>query len=289
MGGGNTGCMSAREDISFLVGSESRVAILRTVSGETYRPTELAGVCSCARETAQRTLSGFAERGWVEKENGGYRCTPAGELILDQYGELETIVNHAGRMSKFFANAGDAADIPVSVLDDVTFTESTKGSPHAPLNRYLEVFGNEQVETLRGITPIVSRMFNDAASRAIGDDTSAELLIDESVLRTSRAGFADDLRTAARMEQFELYLSSEPIEFGLSILDDHVCVGAYDDSGNLVACVDGTDDRLVEWATDLYRERRGKAERLVVEDIPEVEEGDTEPAGDTDRQTHSRR
>ena len=262
--------MGAREDISFLVGSESRVSILRTVSEEAYRPTKLAEVCSCARETAQRTLSGFADRGWVEKESGDYRCTPAGELILDEYEELATVVDHAGRMSKFFANAGAAADVPVSILDDLSFTESVKESPHAPLNRYLELFGGEEVETLRGVTPIVSRVFNDAASRAIGEETSAELVIDESVLDASRTGFVNDLRTAARMDQFTLYLSSEPVEFGLAIIDGHGCVGAYDGDGNLVACVDGATEEFGEWVRELYRERRAAADRLNIDELPEV-------------------
>ncbi len=254
--------MSAREDIAFLVGSETRVTILRAVVESPHRPTELATECSCARETAQRTLSGFLDRGWVEKTDGCYRSTPAGDLVLDEYDDLETAVTHAARLGSFFTHVDDDAVPPASVLDELTFTESTAESPHAPIDRYLTVLETDPVDRFWGITPIVSRVFNDAAEEAIGPDTDVELIIDGDVLRTSRAEFGDATRTAAELDGFRLYVTPEPLEFGSTLVDSHAFVGAYDDSGNLVATVDGDADRFVEWTADLFRTCRERADLL---------------------------
>ena len=254
--------MSAREDVSFLVGSETRVAILRAVVESPRRPTELASDCSCARETAQRTLSGFLDRGWVEKTDGYYRSTPAGDLVFDEYSDLETAVTHAARLGAFFTHVVDDAVPPSSVLGELALAESTAENPHAPIDRYLTVLGTEPVDRFWGVTPIVSRVFNDAAERAIGPDTAVELVIDRTVLRTSRSEFGDATRTAAELDEFCLYVTPEPLEFGMAVVDDHALVGAYDDHGNLVALVDGTGEMFVEWAIDLYRSYRQRADLL---------------------------
>lgn len=254
--------MSAREDVAFLVGSETRVAVLRAVAESPRRPTDLAAECSCARETAQRTLSAFLDRGWVEKADGRYRSTPAGDLVLEGYDDLATAVAHAARLEKFFTHVHADAVPPSSVLDELDVTESTEKNPHAPIDRYLALLGSDPIDRFRGVTPIVSRVLNDAAEAVIGPETDVELVVDRAVLRTSRTEFADATRTAAELDGFCLYVAPEPLEFGLAIVDDHAFVGAYDDSGNLVASVDGTAEPFVEWAVDLYRTYRERADLL---------------------------
>jgi hypothetical protein len=44
-----------------------------------------------------------------------------------------------------------------------------------------------------------------------------------------------------------------------------VSVAAVDDRGNVVAGVDGDDDALYEWATDVYERHRNRAERVTME------------------------
>lgn len=254
--------MSARENVAFLVGSDTRVAILRAVVESSYRPSELATECSCARETAQRTLTQLRDRGWVERVDGRYRSTPAGDLILDGYDELAATVTHAARLGEFLAHVDDDAAPPSSVLDDLTLAESTAENPHAPIDRYLTLLGTDPVDRLRGVSPIVSRVFNDAAEEVIGPDTSVELVVDRGVLRTSRTEFPDATRSAAELDRFDLYVAPEPLTFGLALVDSHAFVGAYDDTGNVVASVDSTADAFVDWAADLYRTYRERADLI---------------------------
>lgn len=254
--------MSAREEIAFLVGSESRVAVIRALRNRPYRPTELATECSCARETAQRTVTAFAERGWVEKltDDGRYALTAAGDVVADSYDEFEATVDVADRLSVLLSNLGDvAAGLDPVVLDRLHAAEATADNPHAPINRFLTVTGEDHVERFRGITPIVSRIFNEAAAQVIGPESSVELVIDESVLETSASEYPDDLERAFELDQFELFVAPTKLDFGLMLTDGHAYLAAYDSQGTVVASVDGTDDEFVEWAEETFRRYRESA------------------------------
>lgn len=252
--------MRARDDIAFLVGSECRVDSLLALREGPLGPSAIARRVSCARETAQRNLGGFVERNWVTKDGGRYRLTVAGELVLDTYERLEFTVESASRLTTFLTHVdGALEDVPATLLSEQCVTSAGGEDPHAPINRWLEVIGEEPVDEYYGIAGIVSRLFNEAAERIIGPETEMELIIDESVLETSRTQYPDALQLAYDLERFTLYVSPDSIDFGLCICNGHAWLAAYDELGNIVASVDGDDERFVEWARGVYERHRSDA------------------------------
>nr|WP_233512118.1 hypothetical protein [Haloferax sp. Atlit-12N] len=245
--------MSAREDVAFLVGSQSREAILRALAVEPRRPTDLADICDCARETAQRTLAGFCDRGWVKKTEGVYHLTAGGVMVHDQYVEFISTVECADRMSEFLANAAEICEgAPPGVLSQMNITTAADNDPHAPLNRYLTIVGNEPVDRFRGVTPIVSRVFNESAKDVLGPDTRMELVVDRDVLERSMDAYPESFERAQDLDQFELRVTDEDLDFGLLLVDGHGVVSAYDKHGNLTALVDGDAPEVVSWVESLY-------------------------------------
>ncbi|SEL69616.1 helix-turn-helix transcriptional regulator [Haloferax larsenii] len=252
--------MSARSDISFLVGSESRTAVLNALASEPQRPTDLARSCDCARETAQRTLAGFCNRGWVEKSDGTYRLTPGGKMVYDRYQELVASVDRADRLGEFLTNVGDTViDVEADVLDQLTVTTATDGDPHAPLDRYLTILGDDTVDNFRGVTPIVSRIFNESAENVLGAETKMELVIGESVLERAKSAYTDSLELAYELEQFSLRVTKTELDFGLLLVDGHGAVASYDEDGNMAAIVDGSNEAVLEWIESLYESIRSQA------------------------------
>jgi predicted transcriptional regulator len=249
--------MNPREDISFLSGSDSRVQILRLLGEDRFRPTDIVDRVTCTRETVQRTLSGFRERGWVEKSDKHYHTTLAGDMVLESYDRLANVVSEVHKLNTFLLHApGALRDLPAEVLETTRVTTATRDNPHAPINRYVELVGGDYIDRFRGITPIVSGIFNKASEAAIGPDTQMELVIDQEVLHRSRTDYEDALQLAYDLDQFTLYLHPEDITFGVAIIDDTVYLGSYDDNGNLVATIDGEDPRLYEWAEGVYEQFR---------------------------------
>ncbi|MFC5366684.1 helix-turn-helix transcriptional regulator [Salinirubrum litoreum] len=205
----------------------------------------------------QRTLSGFGDLGWVEKTDKHYHTTLAGDMVLESYEDLSSVVTEVHELRPFLEHASEEFhDLPPGVLSSTTITTATRENPHAPINRYLELMRDGHVGRFRGVTPIVSGVFNQASESAIGPETDMELVIDDSVLERSQEDYQDALQVAYDLDQFTLYLSSEPIEFGLAIIDDVSWLGAYDDNGNLVACVDSDHPALFDWAMSVYERRR---------------------------------
>lgn len=254
--------MHAREDIAFLVGSEVRTDILRALRSEPDRPSDIADRCSCARETAQRTVTAFADRGWAEKVSGTdrYRLTRAGKIVAGSYDDFEACLETSARFRGLLANLnGAATGLECETLSGTTHTRTTPENPHMPINRLLDVMGDAEADTVRGVTPIVSRVFNRAAAEVIGPDTDAGLVVDSDVLQTSAAEYPEALDRVDRLEGFTLYVSPEPIEFGLVIVDEHAYLGAYDADGNLVASADGDDDDFVAWARQTFARIRDRS------------------------------
>jgi predicted transcriptional regulator len=252
--------MTTRDDIAFLVGSDSRVEILRELVADDHRPTELASEVSCARETMHRTLSGFVDRKWVEQEERRYRATPVGEMVMDRYEQLEATVKDAHEYGTFLTEVGDpATELPREALREAKVTTATAENPHAPIDRYVSWLGSRPVSRFRGMSPIVSPVFNEAAERVIGPETEMELVVDASVLDTSEREYPEAFEQALSLDQFTLLLSPEPVEFGFALVDGEVAVSACDDGGNVVALVDGDNDALYRWATDVYERRKEDA------------------------------
>jgi predicted transcriptional regulator len=251
--------MDAQEDVAFLVGSKSRTSILRALAEEPRRPTDLARVCGCARETAQRTLAGFSKRRWVQKSNGLYHLTPGGEMVYERYEQLIETVERADRMSEFLTNVGEIGEnIPSEVLDKLNITTAVESDPHAPLNRYLTVLGSETVRDFRGVSPIVSRVFNESAEQVLGPETEMELVIDREVLERSKTEYSEALKRGVELDQFSLRIIDSGVDFGILLVDGRGVVAAYE-RGNMVALVDGDDPAVVEWVEEVYESVREKS------------------------------
>mgnify|MGYP006294031925 CR=1 FL=1 len=81
----------------------------------------------------------------------------------------------------------------------------------------------------------------------------------------------DGVETARSMNPLEfkvvaravdLYRHEGSVKLGLTLGDDWVLAGAYDDDGQLRAVAESDDSRFVAWAEDVYAEYRSRAERV---------------------------
>lgn len=254
--------MGSREHVAFLAGSANRIRILDALREQPRRQCELVRVCELSRSTVHRTLDGLTAREWTRNEGGEYRLTAGGQLILDRYAALETAIERVDEWGPFLNRLGDiAATLPPAALDDATMVTTSPENPHAVIGHVADAFAASSSETFRGVSPVVSPLLNEAAGELLETGVEMELLIDESVLATSRAAYPDALEDAYVSENFTLYLSPDDLAFGLTILDERVLVTTHDEQGVLCECLDGTNEALVAWARDIYAKHRTRAER----------------------------
>jgi len=249
--------MNTHERIQYLASSTNRVRILRVCRDHPSRPSELVDRCSVARSTIHRNLNDLGDLGWVRRENGHYRTTDTGALVLERYDDLYRTIERVDKAEPFrVCFERDEVEFPLEGLDTAVVREGTAANPHAALHYYTENIP-DSVGQFRGVSPVVSPIFNDAYRDLLPTATRSELIIDEGVLATSQDAYADTFDRALSFDLLEIYVHPRDLAFGVAIFDEErTFVSAYDDQSRLRAVLDSTDDGLLEWATDVYETRR---------------------------------
>lgn len=254
--------MTAREQVAFLVGSEHRVATMEALRDGSARPCELERSLSASRATVQRALSGLDERDWVDKRDGEYRLTGAGLFVLRAYHHLADVVEAADDIGEPLSLLDSVTDdLPVAALRTATATTATAKTPHAPIERYATLLERADVDSVRGICPVLSPVFNEVHQPLVEAGVDIELVIDEQTLAAAEELAPERHAAAMASDSFAVYVV-EDLDFGASLFGDWAMVGAYDEQGRFRAALDATDDALVDWVTGLFERHRDRGRLL---------------------------
>lgn len=249
--------MMAHEYASFLVSSENRIRLVKALRNEGEGTVgSLSGRLSMSRSTVHRTLRTFNDHGWVRRVDGVYRLTKAGELVLNAYEDLIRTIEWVGEYDEFLAYLGDTDGMfPIHVTTCATMVTATKNDPYRAITYLIDALTATSAERLRGFTPILSPLFADAGRHLMDRGARIELVVSEPCLQSAVKQSAEQ-RPSDSLDRFDLHSVSGDLPFGVMILDDErVLVCAFDELGNLRACLDGEDGDLIEWAITSYETR----------------------------------
>ncbi|MFC7079774.1 helix-turn-helix transcriptional regulator [Halorussus caseinilyticus] len=249
--------MTATEKVRFLAASEHRVETLRSLTSESLTPAALCDEHDASRATVHRILDSFEEFGWVRRGDDGYRATSAGRIVLRRFETVCETVAEVESLSGFLAQFERAHELPVP-LEDYHVETSTRTDPHAASEYFIGSIPMDATQ-LRVLLPTVVPAFNRACEPLIERESSVQLVLSQSAAETSQQSYPDDFEQARSLECLSLFVSPETFTFGLSVFDDDVFLGGYDDTGHLRACLHSTDDDLREWALSVFRTFRNDA------------------------------
>lgn len=253
---------SPDEQVRFLATSQNRVSLLDALDDGPLQPAELVERLSLSRSATQRNLRELTDRGWVRRVDGGYICTVGGRLVLGAYNELTTTVRLVSEYGQSLEPLSDAGlSLSPAVLDDATVVMATRNDPHAPLRHYVERIRDVDLERFRGITPVVSPLFNDAHQSLLAGGVEAELLLDAAALSTSKSDYETEFDAAVTAESLTLYVHPDELSFGLSIAGDRVFLGAYED-GQFIACFEWEIPEIRAEAIATYETYRETAREI---------------------------
>jgi predicted transcriptional regulator len=247
----------------YLAGSPVRVAILRALREEPRRPAELTDAVDATRTTVQRILAGFRERDWVVKRDADYRVTPTGERVHDAYETLLTEVERGERYGRFAETVERVGvDFPPEGIPDSDLTVASDQNPLAVVDRLTDLLHESHGADIRAVSPVVLQQFNSAAAAALDDGASVELIIDRDVADASVAEFEPATDRALDDDDATVYVSAEPVEYGLFRCGDVACVTAYDERNNPRCVLESTDRTVVDWVDDAFASLRDEATPL---------------------------
>ena len=249
--------------VQYLAGSPVRIAVLRTLRREPRRPAALTDAVDATRTTVQRILGGFRERDWVVKREAAYHVTPTGERVYNAYEDLLDEVELAERYGRFAAELERVdAGFPAEAIGAGELTVATDQNPLAVVDRLTELLHEGIGAEIRAVSPVVVNQFNRAAAAALDDGSAVELVIDRDVVEASVTDFEPATDRALDDERATVYVSPEPIEYGLLECDGVACVTAYDRQNNPRCVLESTDPVVTEWVADRFDSLVDDARRL---------------------------
>lgn len=242
-----TGVTPPLDDISFLVRSPNRVAVLEALADGPYSRQILVEETLASRVTVGRVLTDFERRGWAVRTESGYEATRQGRLIARELDSFRTRLRSLGRLAPLIECLPlDRFDVPLEGFVDARVTLPTATEP----NRHHQHIGlvGARADRVRMYAQGVTREAL-AIHRAAVEDASqrVELVLTREAMDVVRANdhLRADLHTVAREGTVGVVDESLAVPF-VALFDDVGFVGA-DDEGVPVGVVETDNDAVVAW------------------------------------------
>lgn len=261
-------------DVAYLVRSENRVEVLRTIVAtptDPGRPTpgytrrELETTTGISRPTLSRILNEFEERGWIERDiDGEYVATARGQCITIAFAPFM-------RSLQAIQHLGEA----VSLLPR---TELTIGLEHfrdatvrEPVGPQPADFGEYLTRLLTGSSTY--RLLSYAPGPP-NMDVDLEQLDQCLIFADHLIDYLGEFTGTSPRDQIalgdEIYRYDGHVPCNLFIIDETVMI----ENAQVDGIADGTaiesrNEVVREWAIEVFDRYRDGAEKLTLEDIPE--------------------
>lgn len=257
--------MGATEEIEFLARSETRVQILKELSGvEELTRAELRERLDCSRTTIQRNLDVLVEEGLVSNSDRSYSLNPGGRYLSDPFLSLLETTEVYERLQPFLKWIDKSAlDIDLRHFRDATLQTPREGDPYAMINHHVAAI--RSAETGFALLSFTGLHATEAAHEQVTENGAEfELVVEPDVADTFQSSpqYAElmaDLREAAG---FTVWVTEDTIPFGLCQLGETVQIVAGDD-GEPKALVETEAKPVREWAQDTYADYKTQATRVI--------------------------
>ncbi|WP_327052765.1 helix-turn-helix transcriptional regulator [Halomicrococcus gelatinilyticus] len=242
----------------FLAGSPDRRRLLAHLREQPGSPRDVADALDTSRRSVQRNLAELRDRGWAERRDGGYHLTTAGALVAQAHADYRDALAVIDEAAPFLREvAAEHAPDP-AWLGDAAVVTATAERPQAPVSHYVQRVRERETTTVRMLAPVLSRIFHEPHAELVLSGVDTELVLPADGVETARSMNPLEFRVVVRA--IDLYRHDGPVPVGLTLGDDWVLAGAYDDDGQLRAVVECDHPELFDWAESLYEDHRSKSE-----------------------------
>lgn len=253
--------MPSDDVAQFLANSPDRLTLLTRLSEASASPGELASQLPVSRRSVQRNLAAFVDRGWAETTGGTYHLTVTGALVADEHADYVDALDRIEAFAPFFRHLPDRDHAPdLTWLEDATLTVATADDPQAPVHRYVTRVRQFDTERVRMLAPVLSRLFHEAHATLAARGVHTELVMPAVTIDRARERNPLEFRAVTALDVLSLYRVPDPFSIGLTLADDRLLLGAYDDEKQLRALVESTAPQCCAWASDLFDRYRDRAE-----------------------------
>lgn len=251
------------EDLIELVRREPVLDVLREEDSIDRR--ELEQRLDVSRSTVHRFTRSLRENGLIERTGSEFVLTPLGEVTAEEVTKFQSTIETAWELAPILqAAATHDIDIDIKPFTDATVTSAAPGDPYRPVNRFMSLV--KSTETLRGLDPAsISPMHVDEMYDRIRNGMKTEAVYPLAVAKDFLTSYPKRAQTVLESGYLTLWIHND-LPFGLTLYDDRIGVGIYDDETGLLRIYADTDAPIArEWAEDVYTGYRADATPLMEE------------------------
>jgi predicted transcriptional regulator len=255
-----------RDILAFLSQSENRVGVLAALSDGAPRDRyDLESTVDASRRTVLRVVNELSDRGYLRETGDGYRLTALGAHVHDQYAAAVDGLDAVAPVAPFLAAVpAGVVDFDLARLADAEVTAATPGGSYAPLDRTLEL--RRAASRIRELAPDVERRSVEQIAERVeaGEDVEIEIVLTPASLETAESvdQYAAAHGAVAAADGVALYLTPEPFELPVSVMDETVALVSGGMDGRPDAVLETDDPVVREWAESYIDRYVALAERI---------------------------
>lgn len=253
--------MEATETIAFLAGSEPRVALVEALYRDPPLGTgALVDRCDAARVTITRNLEKLRDRGLVVDGTDGYRLTPLGALVAEEFLALVDTVETADELEPVLRRLPTGAfDLDPRALADAEVTVSTAANPYAPATRHAETLLTSSRARL--LLPAVNaQAMADLTDHLDSEGVEFVFVVSADVAAKFRGELSEHAAELREADGLSLYEYDGDVPYFLGLVGGTVQIGVADEEGIPRALAESDAEEVRSWAEETYQSYRSDAE-----------------------------
>ena len=236
--------------------------VLEALRDEPLDRREIEERLDVSRATSHRFTQWLDEQNLVEKVEGRFQLTGAGEAVADEVLRFEANVRTVHRLSPLLdAVCEDHQEFVLEPFVDAEVTLAEPEDPYRPIDRCLSLLRGS--ESFRGFnTTHMAPLVLDEFHHQIVEETDTEIVYLPPIVEKLFETHPDQAKEAVESGHLALW-TRDDLPYGLAIFDDRVGIGGYDEDTGLMQVFVDTDTQIArEWAERVYASVRASSEPL---------------------------
>lgn len=248
----------------FLLEAVRRAPLLQLLRSEPAAPGTILESIDMSRSTFHRSINALEEYDVVEKTDGEYELTGAGEILVEELKWFSDRACTALSLTEFLNSIEINGDrIPIEHFVNAEMTRREPRQPHATIHRIIRLI--ERSDDLRMFSTVISPVYVDVGYREMMDGMHIEAVFDREVIDLMLSEYPEKAYETITTGNFDVY-AHNGLPFELFLFDDRIGMAAHNENGNAEVFVECKDPSAIEWAEDLYTKHLSKADPIALTD-----------------------
>ncbi|MEF8757726.1 MAG: hypothetical protein V5A33_05780 [Halobacteriales archaeon] len=241
-----------------------RSELLHAVGSGPTRKRDLESALAVSRSTIDRGIRELADRHLVERIEGGYRRTLAGDVALRNYDLFRRRTDGLERGAALLGELPPDAGLDPAFTAGMEVVESERTSPHRPIEKLYDYV--EEATRVRGISTAIHPQQIETYRRGINErGMRAEIVLTDDALDRLLSEYADALEGGLDHNRVAFHRTDAEVPYSLTVADldgDQIAAILVFGAGGTEGVLINDSPAAVEWAERRFETACERAELL---------------------------